>query len=143
MTKHGHGLPRKRPGRSAKDEIDAELPALEPIDDLPELEPLEELPELEAIEEDDGPVKGSCVATDEDGFDTVVTLEVPDMPKKEVLEAVEAPLERIASRSPGSSDNARSRPRKSPVSQTGPTTSQFPVSPPALSSTASMATQAS
>ncbi|MGC6488865.1 MAG: hypothetical protein ACON4Z_14555 [Planctomycetota bacterium] len=96
MTKHGHGLPRKRPGRSAKDAIDAELPELEPLEDLPELEPIDELPELEAIEEDDGPVKGSCVESDEEGFDTVVTLDVPDMPKKEVLEAVEAPLERIA-----------------------------------------------
>ena len=47
MTKHGHGLPRKRPGRSAKDEIDAELPELEPIDELPELEPIDELPELD------------------------------------------------------------------------------------------------
>jgi hypothetical protein len=96
MTKHGHGLPRKRPGRSAKDEIDAELPALEPIDDLPELESLEELPELEAIEEDHGPVKGSCVESEEDGFDTVVTLDVPDMPKKDVVDAVEGPLDRIA-----------------------------------------------
>lgn len=96
MTKHGHGLPRKRPGRSAKDEIDAELPELEPIDDLPELEPIEDLPELEAIEEDAGPVKGSCTESEEDGFDTVVTLEVPDMSKKEVLDAIEGPLERIA-----------------------------------------------
>ena len=50
MTKHGHGLPRKRPGRSAKDAIDAQLPELEPLEDLPELEPVEDLPELEAIE---------------------------------------------------------------------------------------------
>lgn len=96
MTKHGHGLPRKRPGRSAKDEIDAELPELEPIDELPELEPIDELPELEAIEEDDGPVQGSCSESEDAGFDTAVTLDVPDMPKKEVLEAVDAPLARIA-----------------------------------------------
>ena len=96
MTKHGHGLPRKRPGRSAKDAIDAQLPELEPLEELPELEPVEELPELEAIEEDEGPVKGACVACDEDGFDTLVTLEVPDMPKKEVADAVEGPLQRIA-----------------------------------------------
>lgn len=99
MTKHGHGLPRKRPGRSAKDEIEAELPELEPLADLPELESLDdlpELPELEAVEQDEGPVKGSCTDGDEDGFDTVVTLDVPDMPKKEVSDAVEGPLGRIA-----------------------------------------------
>lgn len=99
MTKHGHGLPRKRPGRTAKDEIEAELPELEPLEDLPELEPMDdlpELPELEAVEEDEGPVKGSCADSDDDGFETVVTLEVPDMPKKEVSDAVEGPLKRIA-----------------------------------------------
>ena len=96
MTKHGHGLPRKRPGRSAKDEIQSDLPELEPLDELPELEPVEELPELEELEEDIGPVKGECVDTDEDGFETVITLTVPDMPKKEVPDAVEGPLQRIA-----------------------------------------------
>ncbi|MCK5944875.1 MAG: hypothetical protein KAI24_23000 [Planctomycetes bacterium] len=96
MTKHGHGLPRKRPGRSAKDEIDAELPALEPIEDLPVLEAIDDLPALEAVEEDEGPIKGSCAPSDDADFDTEVTLEVPDMPKKEVTEAAEAPLTRIA-----------------------------------------------
>ncbi len=96
MTKHGHGLPRKRPGRSAKGEIQSDLPELEPLDELPELEPVEELPELEELEEDIGPVKGECVDTDEDGFETVITLTVPDMPKKEVPDAVEGPLQRIA-----------------------------------------------
>jgi len=98
MTKHGHGLPRKRPGRSAKNEIEAELPQLEPLeDDLPELESLDELPELEAIEEvDEGPVKATCKECEEDGFDTLVTVNVPDMPKKEVADAVDAPLTRIA-----------------------------------------------
>jgi hypothetical protein len=97
MTKHGHGLPRKRPGRSANDEIQSDLPELEPIDELPELEPVDDLPELEEIEEEDiGPVKGTCVDTDEDGFETIITLTVPDMPKKEVPDAVEGPLQRIA-----------------------------------------------
>ncbi|HEB51689.1 MAG TPA: hypothetical protein ENI87_00380 [bacterium] len=87
MTKHGHGLPRKRPGRSAKDEIDAELPELEPLDDLPVLEPLDE---------DEGPVKANCVQSTEDGFDTTVTIDVPEMPKKDVADAVDGPLARIA-----------------------------------------------
>lgn len=97
MTKHGHGLPRKRPGRSAHDEIEAELPQLEPLDDLPVLESLDDLPELEAIEEvDEGPVKATCTASDDDGYDTIVSVEVPEMPKKEVADAVDGPLTRIA-----------------------------------------------
>ena len=64
MTKHGHGLPRKRPGRSAKEAIDADLPELEPIDDLPELEPVDDLPELEPLEVGDGLVTATCVASD-------------------------------------------------------------------------------
>jgi len=100
MTKHGHGLPRKRPGRPARDEIEDELPELEPIDDLPVLEALEgddeELPTLEALDEDEGPVKASCGKSDDDEFDVVVTIDVPDMPKKEVAEAIDAPMKRIA-----------------------------------------------
>ena len=102
MTKHGHGLPRKRPGRSAHDEIEAELPALEPLDDLPILESLDDLPELEAFEEDvaevvdDGPVQATCTVSDEDAFETVVGIDVPEMPKAEVAAAVEGPLTRIA-----------------------------------------------
>ena len=104
MTKHGHGLPRKRPGRSAKDAIDAQLPELEPLEETPELEPIDDIPvleeldaeELEALEEDEGPVKATCSQSDEDGFDTVVTVDVPDMPKPEVLDAVRGPLARIA-----------------------------------------------
>ncbi|MFT4513682.1 MAG: hypothetical protein ACI89X_000146 [Planctomycetota bacterium] len=97
MTKHGHGLPRKRPGRSAQNEIEAELPELEPLAELPELESLDDLPELEAIEEEDeGPVKATCKASDDAGFDTEVTVDVPEMPKKDVADALEAPLTRIA-----------------------------------------------
>ena len=63
MTKHGHGLPRKRPGRSANEEIEADLPELEPLEDLPVLESMDDLPELEAIDEvDEGPVKATCAA---------------------------------------------------------------------------------
>jgi hypothetical protein len=103
MTKHGHGLPRKRPGRSAHDEIEAELPALEPLDDLPILESLDdELPELEAFEEelevvDDGPIKAACLASDDEAFETLVSFDVPEMPKAEVAAALDAPLTRIAS----------------------------------------------
>ena len=107
MTKHGHGLPRKRPGRSAKDAIDAQLPELEPLEEIPELEPIDDLPmleemdeeeleELEELEADEGPVKATCADSDEDGFDTTVTVDVPDMPKPEVLDAVRGPLARIA-----------------------------------------------
>lgn len=96
MTKHGHGLPRKRPGRSAQNEIEAELPQLEPPEDLPVLESVDDLPALEAIEEvDEGPVKATCVASDDDAYDTLVSVEVPEMPKKEVADAVEGPLTRI------------------------------------------------
>ena len=97
MTKHGHGLPRKRPGRSAQNEIEAALPELEPIEDLPLLESLDELPELEAIEEEDaGPAKATCKASTDAGFDTEVTIDVPEMPKKDVADAVDGPLTRIA-----------------------------------------------
>lgn len=97
MTKHGHGLPRKRPGRSAQNEIEAALPELEPLEDLPELEALDDLPQLEVIEEEDeGLVKATCKASDDADFDVEVTVDVPEMPKKEVADAVDAPLTRIA-----------------------------------------------
>lgn len=92
MTKHGHGLPRKRPGRSAQREIEDELPALEPLDELPGLEPI---PALEPID-DDGPVKVRREASDDPAFDTVLTVAVAEMPKQDVLAAVAAPLERAA-----------------------------------------------
>lgn len=97
MTKHGHGLPRKRPGRSAQNEIESALPELEPLEELPELEVLDDLPELEAIEaEDEGPVKATCKASDDSDFDTEVAVDVPEMPKKDVADALDAPLTRIA-----------------------------------------------
>lgn len=97
MTKHGHGLPRKRPGRSAQREIEDELPALEPLDALPELEPI---PSLEPID-DDGPVRVSREASDDSAFDTVLTVAVAEMPKQDVLGAVAAPLERAATAATG------------------------------------------
>jgi hypothetical protein len=97
MTKHGHGLPRKRPGRSAQNEIESALPELEPLEELPELEVLDDLPELEAIEEEhEGPVKAICKASDDSDFDTEVTVDVPEMPKQDVADALDAPLTRIA-----------------------------------------------
>jgi hypothetical protein len=100
-----HGLPKKKPGRPAKDEIAADLPELEPIEDdtLPLLEPIEgeELPELEPIEEpaEDGPVKVSCAAAGESGLDHALVVDVPAMDKKAVADAVRGPLERAAKRS--------------------------------------------
>ena len=106
MTKHGRGLPRKRTARSAQNEIEAELPELEPLDDLPELEaldelselePLEELAELEAVEEvDEGPVKATCTESEDEAFDVLVSIHVPEMPKPEIADAVAGPLERVA-----------------------------------------------
>lgn len=102
MTKHGHGLPRKRPARNPKDEIAEDLPTLEPLaEDLPTLEPLaEQLPEL-APAEPGGPVKvtlAAAVAADK-GFDQVVTVEVAAMDKKAVPDAVKAPLARLTGKS--------------------------------------------
>jgi hypothetical protein len=95
-----HGLPKKKPGRPAKDEIAAELPELEPIEDdtLPLLEPIEdeELPELEPI--DEGPVKVVCAVAGENGFDQALTVDVPAMDKKDVPDAVRGPLQRAAER---------------------------------------------
>lgn len=98
-----HGLPKKKPGRPAKDDIAAELPELEPIeaDTLPLLEPVDdELPELEPIEEpvDDGPVKVVCAAAGESGLDHALVVNVPAMDKKAVPDAVRGPLERAAQR---------------------------------------------
>ncbi|HIE72379.1 MAG TPA: hypothetical protein EYP98_20665, partial [Planctomycetes bacterium] len=72
------------------------MPQLDPLEDLPVLESVDDLPALEAIEEvDEGPVKATCVASDDDAYDTLVSVEVPEMPKKEVADAVEGPLTRI------------------------------------------------
>jgi hypothetical protein len=88
MTKHGHGLPRKRPNRSAKDEINDELPELEPV--------IEDLPGLEFVEEaaDPSGVRARIQASDEKGFDWVVAVDVPEMEKAKVGAAVEGPLAR-------------------------------------------------
>lgn len=106
MTKNRHELPRKKPGRSAKDEIAEDLPTLEPVDDLPTLEPVADadVPTLEPLEddvptlepiEDDGPVKVAVAAGDGAAFDTVVTVTVPAMDKQAVVAALQAPLARV------------------------------------------------
>jgi len=115
MTKNRHELPRKKPGRSAKDEIAEDLPTLEPVDDLPTLEPVadadvptlepleDDVPTLEPLEEvvdgspvvDDGPVKIAVAAGDGAAFDTVVTVTVPAMDKQAVVAALQAPLTRV------------------------------------------------
>lgn len=107
MTKHGHGLPRKRPARSAKDEIEAELPQLEPIDELPTLEPIDsddDLPPLiEALPEEeeeapDGPVAVTFASSDDDAFDFELRADVPEMPKGEVAEHLEPQLDYVMRR---------------------------------------------
>ncbi|MEO6595630.1 MAG: hypothetical protein ABIP94_12830, partial [Planctomycetota bacterium] len=104
-SKHRHGLPRKKPDVSAKNEIDTDLPELEPIDD--------DLPTFEAVDDDDdeggdrdddgdaepaddGPIKITCAASDEATFDTTLTVKVPPMDKQAVLDAVGDPLRRAA-----------------------------------------------
>ena len=110
MTKNRHELPRKKPGRSAKDEIAEELPTLEPVvDDLPTLPPADdELPTLEAIDDaapaalvETGPVKTSLAASTDAAFDTVVTVDVPAMDKKAVPDAFRAPLQQRLASAPG------------------------------------------
>ena len=51
MTKNRHELPRKKPGRSAKQEIADDLPVLEPVaDELPTLEPVgDDLPDRKSV----------------------------------------------------------------------------------------------
>ena len=109
MTKNRHELPRKKPGRSAKDEIAEDLPTLEPVDDLPTLEPVadadvptlepldDDVPTLEPVAEvvDDGPVQVAVAAGDGAAFDTVVTVTVPAMDKQAVVAALHAPLARV------------------------------------------------
>ena len=109
MTKNRHELPRKKPGRSAKDEIAEDLPTLEPVADLPTLEPVadadvptlepleDDVPTLEPLDEvvDDGPVKVAVAAGDGAAFDTVVTVTVPAMDKQAVVAAIAAPLARV------------------------------------------------
>ncbi len=95
MSSKRRSLPRKKPGRSAHDEIDEELPVLEPVVDegaeLPVLEPVEEVV-------DEGPVKVACGASDDAAFDRVLTVDVPAMDKAAVPAAVAPSLERTAKR---------------------------------------------
>jgi hypothetical protein len=86
-SKHRHGLPKKRPDPSAKADIAADLPELEPLlDELPTLEPLEEVA-------DDGPVRVDSKEL-EPGFHVTLTVSVPAMDKAAVNDAVTAPLRR-------------------------------------------------
>ncbi|MEQ1633891.1 MAG: hypothetical protein ABL997_16030, partial [Planctomycetota bacterium] len=84
----------ERPSRSTKQKIESagdELPMLEPIDDggaeLPVLEPMEEVASEPVFS-----VKVACGTSDEAGFDTAIAIEVPDLDKKEMPDAVAAPL---------------------------------------------------
>ena len=106
MTKNRHELPRKKPARNAKDEIAEDLPTLEPVaDDLPTLTPADdELPTLEPIAEaapePKGPVQVVCLPA-EGGFDAVLQVDVADMDKKAVADAVKAPLARACTMESG------------------------------------------
>ena len=96
MTKNRHELPRKRPARNAKDEIAEELPTLDPVaDELPTLEAVaDDLPILEAAVEEPaaaGPVQVAALAG-EAGFDVVLQVDVADMDKKAVADAVKGPF---------------------------------------------------
>lgn len=97
MTKNRHELPRKRPGRPAKQEIAEDLPVLEPL--------AEELPTLEPVDDDVAGPKGPDSAFDdgpvmvrhqrgEAGFDLAFTVDVPAMEKAAVADAVRRPLQR-------------------------------------------------
>ncbi len=91
MSSKRRSLPRKKPGRSAHDEIDDELPVLEPVaDELPEL------PLLETDEDEAGPVKVTCASSDDAAFDQVLQIEVPAMDKAAVQAAVTPALQRAA-----------------------------------------------
>ena len=74
----------------------AEPPELKPIEaeELPELEPIEddEIPELEPI--DGSPVNVECKPADEPALDTCLAVDVPEMDKSAVAEAVDGPLRR-------------------------------------------------
>ncbi|MCR9246237.1 MAG: hypothetical protein NXI31_14495 [bacterium] len=83
-SKHRHGLPRKRPGRSKREAIDAEMPTLEPVEGEPTLEPV-----------DDGPVSITCEGGEVDAdTEAALVIDVPEMEKKAVQGAVEGPLGR-------------------------------------------------
>lgn len=107
MTKNRHELPRKKPARNAKEEIAEDLPTLEPVaDDLPTLPSADDdLPTLEpiadaAVPEPKGPVQVAVLPA-EGGFDVVLQVDVADMDKKAVAEAVKAPLARACTMESG------------------------------------------
>lgn len=94
MTKNRHELPRKRPGRPARQEIAEDLPVLEPLtEDLPTLEPVDDDASTAASAPDDGPVQVRH-NRDEAGFDVAFTVAVPAMEKAVVADAVRGPLQR-------------------------------------------------
>lgn len=74
---------------------------LEPVEEIPTLEPLEddELETLEPLEETGSPVGVTTVPSLEEGFEQEVVIDVPDMPKAEVVDAVEGPLRRAVAES--------------------------------------------
>lgn len=91
MSSKRRSLPRKKPGRSAHDEIDDELPVLEPVEgELPEL------PLLEEEEVDDGLVKITCDASADAAFDREMVIDVGAMEKAAVQAAVTPALQRAA-----------------------------------------------
>ena len=102
---------QKNPAKAKPAEAAEELPTLEPME-------VEELPTLESIEEAPAeptfPVKLLCSASEETGYDVAITLEVPDMEKKGMADAVAAPLEHAFS-----SGKAAVRHRRVVVSFTG------------------------
>lgn len=100
MTSRRHGLPKKRPTSNKQQDIAEDLPTLEPMDDLPTLEPVaEDLPTLEPVEAaESGPVRTSGAAAEEPNFDFALTLEVAAMDKAAVVDAIRAPLTKLAER---------------------------------------------
>ncbi len=91
----------ERPSRSQKQkpEVRGSKKAADGADELPTLEPMdaEELPVLEAVEEvapePTFPVKVVCTPSSEAGFDLSIGIEVPEMEKKTMADAVAAPLQ--------------------------------------------------
>lgn len=78
MSKHRHGLPRKRPTSKRHEDI------------------AEDLPQQHAAGSgaaSDGPVRVTCEPCSENGIDTMLTLEVPEMEKKAVAGAIDEPLQ--------------------------------------------------
>ncbi|MBM4060161.1 MAG: hypothetical protein FJ265_03555 [Planctomycetes bacterium] len=90
-------LPKKKPVADKKQEIEAELPMLEPLaeGELLELPPLEPEPEAEP---EAGPVQATCAPAGEHGFDFAVTVTVPAMDKQDVPHAVKGPLHSAVAR---------------------------------------------